>query len=83
MHKSELQDGHKHSNRDNRQDENKEDRELGPYWRRAHADWRFWVGVVLISVAIAVYVVTVDLSMVPRMFHRAAGRSSEARQVQS
>jgi len=39
-----------------------------PYWKRAHKDWRFWVGVVCISVALAVYISTVDLSLVP---HRA------------
>jgi hypothetical protein len=37
-----------------------------PYWKRAHRDWRFWVGVVCIFAAIFVYVMTVDLSMVPR-----------------
>ena len=38
----------------------------GPYWRRAHRDWRFWVGVVLMSAAIAIYVMTIDLAAVPR-----------------
>ena len=37
-----------------------------PYWQRAHKDWRFWVGVGFLIAAIAVYVVTVDLSLVPR-----------------
>ena len=37
-----------------------------PYWRRAHTDWKFWVGVVALAVAITIYVMTVDLSMVPR-----------------
>ena len=36
-----------------------------PYWKRAHKDWRFWVGVVAIAVAIAVYILTLDLSTVP------------------
>jgi len=40
---------------------------LGPYWKRAHRDWRFWVGVLFMSVALIVYVMTVDLSMTPRM----------------
>jgi ABC-type Zn2+ transport system substrate-binding protein/surface adhesin len=35
-----------------------------PYWRRAHHDWRFWLGPPML-VAIAVYVGTNDLSMVP------------------
>ena len=37
-----------------------------PYWRRAHTDWKFWVAVVALAVAITIYVMTVDLSMVPR-----------------
>jgi len=36
-----------------------------PYWRRAHRDWRFWVGVICIAVALAIYISTVDLSLVP------------------
>ena len=46
--------------------ENPTDRDLGPYWKRAHRDWRFWVGVVFLSAALIVYVMTVDLSLVPR-----------------
>ena len=37
-----------------------------PYWRRAHRDRRFWIGVCFIFAAIAVYVMSVDLSLVPR-----------------
>ena len=37
----------------------------GPYWRRMHRDWRFWVGAVLMAVAIGVYLMTLDLSFVP------------------
>jgi hypothetical protein len=37
----------------------------GPYWRRMHHDWRFWVGAVLLFAAIAIYVLTGDLSWVP------------------
>jgi hypothetical protein len=37
----------------------------GPYWRRMHKDWRFWVGAVLMSAAIVVYLMTVDLMFVP------------------
>jgi hypothetical protein len=36
-----------------------------PYWRRMHHDWRFWVAIGFLSIAILIYVVTVDLSMVP------------------
>jgi hypothetical protein len=37
-----------------------------PYWKRAHKDWRFWVGVGFIFAALAIYIVSVDLSLVPR-----------------
>ena len=36
-----------------------------PYWRRAHQDWKFWVGLVAMFVAIGIYVGTNNLSMVP------------------
>ncbi len=34
-----------------------------PYWKRAHHDWRFWVVLVLMIVAMVVYIVSQDLSM--------------------
>jgi hypothetical protein len=36
-----------------------------PYWQRAHKDWKFWVGAVLIAAAVFIYVTTLDLSSVP------------------
>jgi hypothetical protein len=36
-----------------------------PYYLRAHKDWKFWVGVVFIAAAIAIYVLSLDLSTVP------------------
>jgi hypothetical protein len=36
-----------------------------PYWQRAHKDWKFWVGVTAIGVAIVIYVLSLDLSSVP------------------
>ncbi|MGB2622262.1 MAG: hypothetical protein WA857_16110 [Candidatus Acidiferrum sp.] len=36
-----------------------------PYWKRAHHDWRFWVGMFLMVVAITVYFMSDDLSLVP------------------
>jgi hypothetical protein len=36
-----------------------------PYWQRAHRDWRFWVAVFFIGVALFIYVTSVDLSLVP------------------
>jgi hypothetical protein len=38
----------------------------GPYWRRMHRDWRFWVGALFMAGALAVYVLTDYLSWVPR-----------------
>jgi len=37
-----------------------------PYWKRAHRDWRFWVGMCLTFAAIAMYVMSDDLALVPR-----------------
>jgi hypothetical protein len=34
----------------------------GPYWLRAHRDWRFWAVVWLMLLAMAVYVFTNDLA---------------------
>jgi hypothetical protein len=36
-----------------------------PYWQRAHKDWKFWVGVIMIAAAVAIYVFSLDLSTVP------------------
>ena len=47
----------------------------GPYWRRMHRDWRFWVGAILMFAAISVYVLSGDLAWV-----RAANRSTRYRQ---
>lgn len=37
----------------------------GPYWKRAHHDWRFWICMFLMLVAITVYFMSDDLSLVP------------------
>ncbi len=37
-----------------------------PYWKRAHRDWRFWVGFVLMFAAITIYAMSDDLSLLPR-----------------
>jgi hypothetical protein len=37
-----------------------------PYWKRAHRDWRFWIAVFFIFAALAVYVFSDDLALVPR-----------------
>jgi hypothetical protein len=36
-----------------------------PYWKRAHKDWKFWVGAIFIAAALVIYVCTLDLSSVP------------------
>lgn len=54
--------GSKHNLEGNTSDSGEPD--PGPYWRRMHRDWRFWVGVLFLSVAIAVYTGTVDLMFV-------------------
>jgi hypothetical protein len=36
-----------------------------PYWKRAHRDWRVWVGVVLMVAAMVIYSVSGDLAVRP------------------
>jgi hypothetical protein len=36
-----------------------------PYWRTAHRDWRVWVGLFFMLLAITIYVLTENLSFVP------------------
>jgi hypothetical protein len=36
-----------------------------PYWKRAHHDWRFWVALILMLAAIAIYVLSDDLAFLP------------------
>ena len=42
----------------------------GPYWKRAHHDWRFWTGFVLMFAAIAIYFLSDDLAWLPRHYTR-------------
>ena len=35
----------------------------GPYWRRAHRDWRVWVALFFCLLAVLIYVVTDDLAI--------------------
>ena len=37
----------------------------GRYWRRAHRDWKFWVALVAMLVAMGIYLRTNDLSVRP------------------
>ena len=36
-----------------------------PYWKRAHHDFRFWVGLILMLTAITIYVLSDDLAFLP------------------
>jgi len=36
-----------------------------PYWQRVHHDWKFWVALLLMLVAMAVYVRSNNLSLRP------------------
>ncbi len=33
-----------------------------PYWRRAHRDWRLWIAVAIMLLAMAIYLMTNDLA---------------------
>ena len=37
-----------------------------PYWKRAHHDFRFWIGLIFMLLAITIYVMSDDLSLLPR-----------------
>jgi hypothetical protein len=55
--------GSKHNREGNSSDIGEPD--PGPYWRRMHHDWRFWIGAVFMTAAIAIYVLSGDLAWVP------------------
>jgi hypothetical protein len=57
--------GNKHNFEGNSSDSGEPD--PGPYWRRMHRDWRFWVGAVFMAAALAIYVLSGDLAWVPRL----------------
>jgi hypothetical protein len=40
--------------------------EPDPYWKRAHHDWRVWVGLLFMFAAISIYVPSNNLSFFPR-----------------
>ena len=43
---------------------------IGKNSRQLHKDWRVWLGVVLMLGAMAMYVLSLDDSVVPRLFGR-------------
>jgi hypothetical protein len=40
----------------------KSDHTHRPYWQRAHHDWKFWVGLVLMLTAMVIYVTSNNLA---------------------
>jgi len=36
-----------------------------PYWKRAHHDWKFWVAMFLMFAALAMYILSNDLTHLP------------------
>jgi hypothetical protein len=36
-----------------------------PYWKRAHHDWRFWGGLCLMFAAVAIYILSGSLALLP------------------
>jgi hypothetical protein len=52
-------------NQDEQNKEKKYGRQHGPYWKRAHHDWRFWLVVFLMLVAIVYYIMSVDFAFSP------------------
>jgi hypothetical protein len=45
--------------------EHHKETQSGPYWKRAHHDWKFWVAVSLMLTAMLVYIVTFDEAIQP------------------
>jgi hypothetical protein len=37
-----------------------------PYWQGLHRQWWFWVGLILMLIAITIYVLSDDLAFLPR-----------------
>ena len=50
-----------------------------PYWKRAHRDWRVWVGLFFCLAAIIIYVLSEDLSFMPSGRARSPVSSSAGR----
>jgi hypothetical protein len=51
-----------------------------PYWKRAHRDWRVWVGVVLMLAAMMIYLMTDDLAWGPHIQPQPPSSSAPAKQ---
>jgi hypothetical protein len=68
--------GNKHNHEENSGDSGEPG--PGPYWRRMHPDWRFWVGAILMAAALSVYVFSGDLAWVPNGHRQSAMLAPEA-----
>jgi hypothetical protein len=55
----------RHGNHDENWREHERHSQHGPYWRRMHRDWKMWIGVTLMLVAISVYVLSLNESLRP------------------
>jgi hypothetical protein len=55
----------KHEHGHNRATDRHGDHPRRPYWRRAHHDWKFWVALLLMLVAILAFVISNNLSRRP------------------
>jgi hypothetical protein len=56
------------------QEHNNSHHNHSPYWRRAHRDWRIWVGMFLMLAAIIYYIMSEDFAFAP---HRQPKQQSE------
>lgn len=41
-----------------------------PYWKRPHIQWGFWIGAGLMCIALAVYIFSLNLSLIPRSWYK-------------
>jgi len=48
-----------------------------PYWKRAHHDWRVWVGLFFMFAAITIYVMSNDLSFFGQMRQPLSGAAGK------
>ena len=60
---SENKRSHRHHGE---QDHNHVHQGQRPYWKRAHRDWRIWVGLFFMLAAMMIYLLSEDLSFFPR-----------------
>jgi hypothetical protein len=67
MEQRKMSDGNDQANYGSQGNEGKKPRvHAAPYWRRMHRSWPFWVGMVLVTAAITMYVMSDNLALIPR-----------------